>query len=131
LPLVDPMFGVSACRFNLQEAPVVVETSGGVPFWSVAVFDRQGQNVYSFNDRTAIGRKLFMIVVDPVQMSKIRKDPPEELERAVLIESEIDEGYILIRALQDDPSNRPELITFLNNARCGKYTIAETDTSGN
>ena len=128
LPLVDPLFGVAACRFNLAESPLIVETTGGVPFWSVAVFDRLGRNVYSFNDRTAIEKQLFMIVVDPVQMARLRKDPPEETERAVLIESAITEGYILIRGLQDESSRSGELLKFLQSARCGRYDLTNSDT---
>jgi len=129
LPLVDPSFGVAACRFNLKTAPLIVETNGVVPFWSVAVFDRLGRNIYSFNDRTAIGRRLFMVVVDPVQMASIRKNPPEDIERAVLIESEISEGYVLIRALSDDGSRTPELTSFLEDADCGKYQLAQPSPS--
>ena len=123
LPLVDPSFGIAACRFDLSESPLVVEASGGVQFWSVALFDRRGENFYSFNDRTAIGRKLFMIVVDPVQMAQLRKNPPAEAEQAVLIESDLKKGFVLIRALQDTPSRATAVQKFLKEAKCSKYEL--------
>ena len=123
LPLVDPSFGVAACRFNLAESPLVVEATGDLPFWSVALFDRRGENFYSFNDRTAIGRQLFMIVVDPVQMAQLRKNPPEEAERAVLIESELKEGFVLIRAFQDTESRASTVTRFLKTAKCSRYEL--------
>ena len=130
LPLVDPSFGVAACRFDLSQAPLVVETAGDVPYWSVALFDRQGQNIYSFNDRTAIGRRLFMIVVDPVQMARLRKSPPAESENAVLVEADIKDGFVLIRALQQDQSRNLETRAFLEKARCGRYVLPDQRNKG-
>ncbi|MFD0915879.1 DUF1254 domain-containing protein [Pseudahrensia aquimaris] len=127
LPLADPSFGVAACRFDLSESPLVVEAAGNLPFWSVALFDRRGRNFYSFNDRTAIGRQLYMIVVNPVQMAQLRKNPPEDTERAVLIESDLQEGFILIRALQDNAARAPAVQKFLNEAQCSRYSLPESD----
>lgn len=121
LPSVDPAFGVAACRYDLNEAPLKVEAEGLLQFWSVAIFDRQGRNIYSFNDRTAIERRLFLIVVDAVQMAQMRKNPPENSEQAVLVQSELKQGFVLIRALQPDLSWAPELDKFLREAKCSKF----------
>ena len=129
LPLVDPSFGVAACRFDLSKSPLIVEAGGVLPFWSVSLFDRRGQNVYSFNDRTAIGRQLFMIVVDPVQMARMRRNPPEEAERAVLVETDIDKGFVLIRAFLDHAGREADIRTFLKDARCERYQLPEDPVS--
>lgn len=134
LPGMDPLFGVAACRFDLSESAMMLEANGRLAFWSVALFDRRGRNSYSFNDRTAIGQQLFLIVVSPVQMAKLRRNPPEEVERAVLIESEIEQGFVLIRALQDDPARQAEVMQFLKSIRCDRYRVeeaAEADTATN
>ena len=47
LPLLDPAFSVSACRFDLNEAPLKVQASGNLAFWSVAIFDRLGSDLMS------------------------------------------------------------------------------------
>ena len=131
LPLVDPSFGVAACRYDLSEAPLIVTAGGSLPFWSVAIFDRQGQNIYSFNDRTAVERQLFLIVVDPVQMAQLRKNPPEETERAVLVESTVKQGFVLIRALQEDESWSPIVQKFLQDAECERFVIEEQGDESN
>lgn len=123
LPLVDSAFRMSACRFDLSEAPLRLSSQGSAPFWSVAIFDRQGRNIYSFNDRTAIERRLSALIVDPVQMAQLRKTPPPEAESAVLVETSSREGFILIRALQGDPSWAVEADQFLKNAKCERYTM--------
>ena len=129
LASTDPSFGIAACRFNLGESPLMVRTEGFLPFWSVALFDRQGRNSYSFNDRTAIERKLFLLVVNPVQMAQLRRNPPEEAERAVLVESDIQEGFVLIRAFQDMPSRAEAVREFLSKTSCEKYVFPDLEGS--
>jgi len=108
---------------------VRVEAGGDLPFWSVAVFDRRGENIYSFNDRTAIERELLMLVVSPVQRARLRKNPIEELEQAVIVETEATEGFILLRALQSDESWAPQIDIFLSNASCEKFVIPDQNAT--
>ncbi len=121
LPLVDPAFGIAACRFDLSQAPLWVSAEGQLAFWSIAIFDRQGRNIYSFNDRTAIERQLSLIVVDPVQMAQLRKNPPASVDKAVLVETNTAEGFVLIRALQENQSWAAPVLQFLTSARCERF----------
>jgi len=121
LPLVDPAFGTAACRYDLTEAPLLVSADGQLPFWSIAIFDRQGRNIYSFNDRTAIERQLSLLVVNPVQMAQIRKNPPPDTDKAVMVETDTSQGFVLIRALQEDRSWFPTVRRFLTTAKCERY----------
>ena len=41
----------------LEEGVVRIDNAGKVPYWSASVYDRSGQNIYSFNDRTATDRR--------------------------------------------------------------------------
>ena len=65
----DPLFYASACRFDLAEGIVHVVGPGKAPFWSVSVYDRGGQNIYSFNDRTPPDGSLDFVVLSPALMS--------------------------------------------------------------
>ncbi|MEO1397441.1 MAG: DUF1254 domain-containing protein [Pseudomonadota bacterium] len=129
LPLVDPAFRMSACRFDLSEAPLRLASDGFAPFWSVAIFDRQGRNIYSFNDRTAIERRLSALVVNPVQMARLRKNPPPDAESAVLVETESSEGFVVVRVLQSDPSWTEETSSFLRSAVCERYVLPTDQSS--
>ena len=123
IPLLDPAFSISACRFDLNEAPLKVQANGNLAFWSVAIFDRWGRNIYSFNDRTAIEGQLSLLVVNAVQMARLRKDQPDELKESVLVEANQGQGFVLIRALQPDASWKPIIDTYLQNAECNKYNL--------
>ena len=131
LPSVDPAFGMAACRYDLAQAPLRVIAEGHLPFWSVAIFDRQGRNIYSLNDRTAVERQLSLLVVNPVQMAQFRKNPPPESESAVLVETAAERGFVIVRALQESPGWSGEVMNFLTTARCEQLIQNGGQESGN
>ena len=115
---VDPLFEAAACRFDLGEGMVRIKASGRVPFWSVSVYDRNGHNVYSFNDRNAGKRSLDAVVLTPAQMVAVRKDLPEDLAGSVFVETATDEGIAVVRAFVPDESWRPAVRDFFSQASC-------------
>ncbi len=118
LSAVDPLFQIAACRYSLESGSLSIRAYGDLPFWSVAVFDRYGEIIYSFNNRTAINRDINLLVVSPLQMLFLRQNPPESIEQAIIVETDIDQGFILIRVLQSDPSWVPAVDNFLGEASC-------------
>jgi uncharacterized membrane protein len=115
---VDPLFYAAACRFDLSDGMVRVKAPGNVPFWSVSVYDRNGHNVYSFNDHSATGGVLDAVVLTPAQMIEVRKDLPEELQGAIFVEAPIDEGIFVIRSFVPDDSWKPVVSRFLEQSSC-------------
>jgi uncharacterized membrane protein len=115
---VDPLFYATACRFDLSDGMVRVKAPGNVPFWSVSVYDRNGHNVYSFNDHTATGGVLDAVVLTPAQMIDVRKNLPEDLQGAVFVEAPIDEGIFVIRGFVPDDSWKPIVSHFLGQSSC-------------
>ncbi len=123
LPMTDPAFQIAACRYDLADQPMRISASGDLRFWSVAVFDRNGRNIYSLNDRTSVDGALSLIIVNAVQMAQIRKDAPEEISDAILVEAARPKGFVLIRALQEDESWSGDVAKFLKEAVCEKYEL--------
>ena len=115
---VDPLFYAAACRFDLDDGMVEVEAPGRVPFWSVSVYDRNGHNIYSFNDRSATGGQLDAVILTPAQMIEIRKGLPEELDGAVFVEVPVEEGIVVIRGFVPDDSWKPAVSRFLDDSSC-------------
>lgn len=114
----DPMFGTVACRFDLEDGPVRLTAQGAVPFWSASIYDRSGQNVYNFNDRTAAGGALDFVVVTPAQMIDMRKELPAELASSIFVEADIGEGIVVIRAFRPDESWRATIAAYLKSIAC-------------
>jgi uncharacterized membrane protein len=79
------------------------------------------------NDRTAINNKLKVIIVNPIQMADIRQLQPREVESAILVEAQENNGFILLRALIPDPSWEEKVSTFLNQAECNQYVTNDTE----
>ena len=129
LPLVDPSFSIAACRYDLSEAPLQVTAEGELAFWSVAIFDRRGNNIFSFNDRTAVEGQLSLLVMNPVQRARLRKDAPDLAKDAVVVETSVNRGFVLIRALVEDESWRGTVERFLRDAKCERFVI-EAEAQG-
>ena len=119
-PLVstDPRMIYSVCRFSLGQGPVRIKAALPNDFWSVAIFDRRGRNIYSLNDRSAERSRLDLAIVTPVQMAQLRQDPPASLETAIVIELPIDVGFALLRVFVADDSLMPAAIGSLATADC-------------
>ena len=114
----NPLIATSACRFSLGTGVVHYFADGDVPFWSVSIYGRRGQNFYSFNDRTATDRKLDLVIASPVQMVELRKELPEEYSNSVFVETEEREGIIVARAFIPDRSWTELTEAFLSGAVC-------------
>ncbi len=114
----DPMFTIATCRFDLSDGSVHVFSEAHVPFWSLSVFDRRGQNVFSLNDRTATESILDVVVATPLQLIELRKAMPPNYEKAVFIEADIAEGMIVLRSFVPDSSWQRLVERHLDGARC-------------
>jgi uncharacterized membrane protein len=114
----DPMFEIATCRFDLSDGSVHIFSEALVPFWSLSVFDRRGQNAFSLNDRTATGSILDVVVATPVQLIELRKMMPPSYENAVFVEADIAEGMIVLRSYVPDASWQRLVERHLDGARC-------------
>ncbi|QPC87200.1 DUF1254 domain-containing protein [Mesorhizobium sp. NBSH29] len=114
----DPFFLTVACRFDLHDGIAHLTADGSLPFWSASIYDRHGQNIYSFNDRTTSDNALDFVIAAPLQMIELRKNLPADLETAVFVEADIDEGIVMVRAFAPDPSIRPGVEATLDGLTC-------------
>ncbi len=115
---LDPLFYASACRFDLADGPVHVYAPGNVPYWSVSIYNRGGQNVYAFTDRATDTDLLDVVVLSAAQMIETRKQLPEEYARAILVEAPVGQGIVVVRAFVPDQSWKPTATQFLRNVAC-------------
>jgi uncharacterized membrane protein len=114
----DPLFRAVACRFDLEDGPVRLKAEGSVPFWSASVYDRSGQNVYNFNDRTATDGALDFVVVTSAQMIEMRKELPADLDSSIFVEADVDEGMVVVRSFVPDDSWQSIISTYLRSIAC-------------
>ena len=117
---VDPLFHAAACRFDLDDGPVHIRAPGNVPFWSVSLYDRAGQNVYSFNDRATGMGALDFVVLTSAQMIEVRKQVPDKYKRSVFVQTSLGEGIGVVRVFVPDPTWEEATSNFLARISCTK-----------
>lgn len=106
------------CRFDLAAAPVRLTATGDVPFWSLAVFDRRSNELFSMNDNTAEGARLDVALARPLQMLSLREETPQTLSQSILVETASDTGYVVLRTVVPSASWVPAADAFIQSARC-------------
>lgn len=117
----DPFMSVAACVVVLDGGPVRLFAEGDVPFWSVAIFDRDSNEIYSMSDRTSVTGALDILVGRPADLPAIRKAVPPDLAQSILVEMPETGGYAVLRALSPAESYRSAAMDFLENAECGAW----------
>lgn len=115
---VDPLFSAAACRFDLSDGILQVSAKGYTPFWSVSVYNRAGENIYSFNDHTLPNGSIDFIVLTPAQMVELRKDIPEGIEKSIYVESAANQGIVVVRSFVPDESWKKSVAEFLGGISC-------------
>jgi uncharacterized membrane protein len=115
---LDPWMLHAVCRFSLASDPVRITAVLPDDFWSIAIFDRRGRNMYSLNDRSAERTRLDLAVVTPVQMAQLRQDPPASLDTAIVIELPLEEGFALLRVFVADETRYEAAAKAVQTADC-------------
>ena len=118
---IDPLFDAVACRFDLSQGMVRLAAEGEVPFWSISVYDRIGQNIFSFNDRASPEAALDFVVANPAQMVELRNDLPEAFEHSVFVEADVENGIAVVRAFVPDRSWEPTISDYLKSIDCVRH----------
>ncbi len=124
LPDLDPAMAYATCRFTLKDGPIRIRATLPDDFWSLSLFDRQGSNVYSLNDRTAERRDIDLVIATPLQMIRLRENPNPVLDSAIVVELPLEQGFVLIRAFVADPTLAPAVDAALKAASCAASLAA-------
>ncbi|MYZ50486.1 DUF1254 domain-containing protein [Propylenella binzhouense] len=121
VPGLDPLFVHGACRLDLSAAPAAISLSSSGGFWSMALYDPRGLIVFSLNDRTALEGQLDMLVVTPVQNAALKENPPPDIDRRIVVETNAERLIALLRIYAPADSGRDEATRILEHAECGPW----------
>ncbi|MEI3849909.1 MULTISPECIES: DUF1254 domain-containing protein [Ensifer] len=117
----DPYLRTAVCSFSISDGPARFLASGSVPFWSLAVFDSNSNEVFSMNDHTAVNGKLDLVVATPIQLVELRKSPPEALAQSIMVEMKEQDGYAVLRAMAPVDSFEEQVRNFLAESSCEPF----------
>lgn len=117
----NPYLRSAICIYDVSEAPLRVTAKGPLPFWSLAVFDRHSNELYSMNDRSAVERQVDVTLATPLQMIDLKRQKPADLAKSILVEVSQPDGYIVLRTIAEDQTVDAIARTFLAGASCSAY----------
>lgn len=115
---LDPLFVTAACRLRLQDEPAGIMVDAGDRFWTLALYDPNGTIIFSLNDRTAVGGRLDMIVVNRAQNAELMKTPTGETDLTIVVESASDDLIALLRLFAPTEAEREDVKAVLDLAEC-------------
>jgi uncharacterized membrane protein len=118
---IDPYFAYGVCRFDITEEGVAIRAPKIDTFWSATVVDENGSVVYSLNTRTAIDGRLDLVLVNPVMVLRLRELQPVEIENSILVETDMKQGFAVIRVLRPEASWKKQADAFLGQVSCASY----------
>jgi len=114
----DPHIRSAVCRYNLRLNPVRITARGNVALWMLSIFNTRSDEIYSMSDRSAIEKNVDLTLVTPAQMLQLRRNMPTTLEKSVLVETDDQEGFVVLRAVAPDASSERQARNFLSEAGC-------------
>jgi uncharacterized membrane protein len=115
----DPLMRMAACRFDLGNGPLHISAIGKVPFWSMTVYNQNGDITFSLNDQ--VSAMADMVLLTPVQRLLLEQTETGLVDltaQSVLITQNLDEGLLVLRVFQPDMTWHDEVTEFLKSAEC-------------
>lgn len=114
-------FVLGVCHFSLDDGPVLVRGPQAPSFWSMSVYNRRGENIFSVNDRITPNGELDILVATPVQIIELQNDMPAELSETVFAEADTGEGFVILRTFLEVDSQRSQADAFVAGSTCETY----------
>jgi uncharacterized membrane protein len=122
LTMDDPYLPVAVCAYDISDGPLrLAAANGGLPFWSLAVFDASSNEIFSINDRTSAGGALNVVIATPVQLTALRRALPQAVSQSIMVETTAAQGYVVLRSLAPQPSYDELASQFLSQASCAPF----------
>lgn len=115
---LDPSLLYGVCEIDLDAGPGVVNGTLPLSYWSVAVFDRAGQVIYSTTNRSGTGSTLDMGIFNPAQMRLLAEQRFEIQEGLLIVEAPSDAVMVVIRLAPAHAAMRARYRDMLDALRC-------------
>ncbi|KFB10663.1 DUF1254 domain-containing protein [Nitratireductor basaltis] len=114
----NPFLRAVACRFDLEDGPVRLSAEEALPFWSMSLYDQSGLNVFSISDRAAPGASPDLLVLTSEQLAAMRTEMPAEFDQSLFVETDIEQGLIVMRVLVPDATYQRRVGRALASIAC-------------
>ncbi len=116
---LDPTLSYAVCRVNLSAGPGVM--SGTLPdaFWSLAIFNKAGNVIYSTTNRDGIGQNLNLGIFNDDQTHLLAEQQIDVADGLLIVESTDDDVFVVVRIAPPQEIERKRYETALSKIVCG------------
>lgn len=115
---LDPNFVVGACQFSLENGPIVLNGEGKNDFWSLSIFNKRGENLFSLNDRTSDDGVLNMAIVTSLQFIEYKNELSSDLQNSIFAQIDTKVGFVILRAFVPNASEQQAVKEFVESSTC-------------
>lgn len=116
---LDPELTYAVCRLDLSKGPGTVAGTLPQAFWSVSVYGRNGQVVYSTTNRDSAGTALDLGLFNPAQTRLLAEQKLDVAEGLLIVETQSDDLMVVVRLAPPHPVMRPRYEKALSALHCG------------
>jgi uncharacterized membrane protein len=124
MPLMDPAFASTICRYDLSQGPMKLTVPVSLAYTSVSFYTNRAIAYYAINDRSAGRRAIELDLMTVAQHAEIPEDENITAADRLIVESPTLTGLIAIRALAPDPGLMPMAKRAVDAARCQHTDVA-------
>ncbi len=116
---LDPEIAYGICQLDLSSGPGAV--AGVLPdaFWSVALYGRSGNVIYSTTNRDGIGQTLDLGIFNADQTRQLAQQQLDVAEGLLIVESPEDAIFVVVRLAPPHPAMRARFEAILGALTCG------------
>ncbi len=125
MPLMDPAFASTICRYDLSQGPMKLTVPISLAYTSVSFYTDRDIAYYAINDRSAGRRAIELDLMTVAQHAELPEDENITAADRLIVESPTLSGLIAIRALAPDPGLMPMAKRAVDAARCQHADVAK------
>lgn len=123
LPLMDPAFAASICRYDLSQGPMKLTVPVSLAYTSVSFYTDHDIAYYAINDRSAGRHAIELDLMTPAQHAEMPEDENITAADLLIVESPTQTGLIAIRALAPEPGLMPMAQQAVDAAQCKRTEV--------
>lgn len=120
LPFEDPATSIAVCRYDLAQGPLRLRANfDGEGLVLMSFRNRFGTAFYAMTDRGTSRGRLDVVIVTRAQLDAIEaQDSEDEVPSDLRLLSPSPEGFVMLRALSLEPSQRADAEARLRSISC-------------
>ncbi len=123
MPLMDPAFAMSICRYDLSQGPMKLSVPVSSAYTSVSFYNDRDIAYYAINDRSAGRQAIELDLMTPEQHAEMPENENITAADLLIVESPTLTGLIAIRALAPEPGLMPVARRAVDAAQCQRTEI--------